>query len=58
MSTTVKYIKNFFTVPTFEGDENKTLIARILHVILMIVLGTIIIAFFMAASGKVTNQTF
>lgn len=51
---------NILTAPTFEGDENKTFIARIIHVVLLILLGAIIAAFYLAASGKVevTNRSF
>jgi len=44
----------------FVDDENKTRIARMLHVILLIFLVSIGVAFFLAFSGrvKVTNQTF
>jgi signal transduction histidine kinase len=51
---------NFLIPPTFEDDENKTFIARIIHVVLLILLGATIIALYLAASGKVevTNRPF
>ncbi|HKJ39525.1 MAG TPA: ATP-binding protein [Anaerolineales bacterium] len=60
MKTVFSYIRNFFTPPMFVDDENKTRIARMLHVILLIFLVSIGVAFFLAFSGrvKVTNQTF
>ena len=54
------FIIRFLSAPVFEGDENKSLVARILHVILLILLVAICIAFFLAVSGRaeVTNRTF
>lgn len=51
---------NFLIAPTFESDENKTFIARIIHVVLLILLGAIFMALYLAGSGKVevTNQSF
>ena len=59
MNNILKHLGNFFASPVVEGDKNKTIVARILHIILMILLGTIIIALLMAFSGKVliTNWT-
>lgn len=60
MNNIIKTLVNLFTSPSFEDDENKTAIARALHVILMILLGMIIIAFLMALSGSasITNRGF
>ena len=51
---------NILIAHTFEGNENKTFIARIIHVILLILLGAIFVALYLAGSGKVevTNQSF
>ncbi|HSG42994.1 MAG TPA: ATP-binding protein [Anaerolineales bacterium] len=51
---------NFLIAPTFEGDENKTFIAKIIHVILLILLGVLILALYLGISGKVevTNRSF
>ncbi len=60
MSTLLKSITHIFSPPIIEGDENKTLIARILNVVLWIILATIVAAFSLVALGRVhvTNQTF
>ena len=51
---------NIFIPPTFEEDENKTFIARIIYVVLLILLGALILALYLAISGKVevTNRSF
>jgi signal transduction histidine kinase len=60
MNNIIKTLVNLFISPSFEDDENKTAIARALHVILMILLGMIIIAILMALSGSasITNRGF
>ncbi len=60
MNNTRKRFSDYLTLPAFDGDENKLLIARILRVILIIILATLVLALFLAAMGfaNVTNQSF
>src|SRR5215213_3689064 len=60
MNKSLKRLSRYLTLPSFDGDENKILIARILRVILIIILAALVLAVFLAAMGfaNVTNQSF
>jgi signal transduction histidine kinase len=60
MKTSPRKFSLYFPAPTFEGDESKALIARIMHVVLWILLAMMVLAVFMATTGKVriTNRVF
>ena len=60
MNKILKRLGNYLTLPSFDDDENKILIARILHVILIIMLAALVLGSFIAAMDftNVTNQLF
>ncbi|HSM72367.1 MAG TPA: ATP-binding protein [Anaerolineales bacterium] len=60
MNKIFRYIVEILTPSIFENDDERTVIARTLHIILMLLLGAIVIALLLAFSGRatITNQVF